>query len=240
MGVTREEFIGEVSQMFDIYRPSDLVIDQLRGIDLTSVSAPAGMGKDALIIASGLPRVLAETIRDPRMNGGVMEQNGVEVEYEFRGHELDVVLAELKRGEHVQIGMGPGRNSFYGSRIANYPSSGPAVMDLMTSQIEAMRKLSFASMEATYVTAPSYEAWLRRLEARGSFTSEEWIKRRAEAQQSLRDGLEDDRFVFILNDDLTVAAAALHNFATTREYDQAQATQARNAANAILNTLLRS
>jgi guanylate kinase len=235
MGISREEFIFEVGNMYDSYQPNPHVLNQCGGIDVTTVSAPAGMGKDTLIAATGIPRVLAETIRSERMNNGVMERSGVE--YEFRGHELDIVLAQLKRGEHVQIGMGPGRDSFYGSRISNYPQQGPALMDVMTSQVEAVRKLPFASAAAAMVVAPSYESWLSRLESRGKFTPTEWTKRRREAASSLQDGLEDHRYVFILNDELEVAAKALHDFAKDRHYNQAQSIIARNVANGILSRL---
>src|SRR5882724_4290390 len=131
MPITREQFINEVAAISSDYEPNPDVSDQLAGIDLTTVSSPAGMGKDSLIFASNIPRVLAETIREPRKNNGIWERNGIE--YEFRGENLDAVLDDLRNRRHVQIGMGPGRDSFYGSRIANYPSSGPALIDVMTS-----------------------------------------------------------------------------------------------------------
>jgi len=231
MTVSRQDFIGEVAKLYDTYEPNNQVVSQLSGIDLTTVSAPTGMGKDSLINTAGVPRVLAETIREPRMNNGVMERDGVE--YEFRGGMLDVVLAELRHGEHVQIGMGPARNSFYGSRIANYPTHGPALIDVLTSQVDTMRRLPFRSVAAVFVTAPSYEIWLRRLTTRGVLSPEEWSQRRGEAEHSLGDALADERYTFILNNDRDVAAAALARFATTREHDKTASALARNAANSI-------
>jgi guanylate kinase len=235
MAIAREQFLQEVSAVYDTYTPSQAVLDQLGVIDLTTVSAPSGMGKDTLILASGLHKVVAETIRQPRQNNSVMERDGVE--YEFRGQELEEVLDDLYSGRHVQIGMGPGRDSFYGSRIANYPPSGPALIDVMTSQVATMRSLPFASVEASFVVAPSYEAWMRRLESRGALKAEEWAKRHKEAVQSLTDGLADERYVFVVNHEVAVASRMLRDFAITRHYDHERSILARNAANTILKRL---
>jgi guanylate kinase len=236
MALTQEQFIAEVAELYDDYTPNAAATDQLHRIDLTAVCGPTGSGKNTVISATGLAKVVAETIREPRMNDGVMEQNGRE--YYFRGHELDVVLDQVKRGEHVQIGMGPGRDRFYGSQINNYPSSGPALMDLMTSQLAAMRTLPFASIGAAYVIPPSYQVWMNRLTARGALAADDWAKRRAEAETSLTDSLEDDRFVHILNDDAELAAQSLRQFAINREYSPTSATRARNAARSILLELV--
>lgn len=231
MSVSRESFIGEVSEVFDAYQPNQQVLQQLGQIDLTTVSAPTGMGKDTLIASLSIPRVVCETIRAPRINNGRMEQDGVE--YEFRGEMLNVVLGELRRGEHVQIGMGPGRDSFYGSRIASYPTSGPALIDVMTSQVDTMRQLPFRSAEPVFVVAPSYEAWQQRLSARGKLDPSDWLKRKDEAKKSLDDALSDERYTFILNDELSLAAQALHAFASRREQNPEAGVRVRNVARTI-------
>lgn len=200
MAISRQAFIGEVAKLYDAYRPNEQVLDQLGTIGLTTVSAPTGMGKDTLINAVDVPRVVGETIREPRMNNGVMERDGVD--YRFRGGMLDFVLTQLRQGEYVQIGMGPGRDSFYGSNIANYPITGPALIDVLTSQVNTMRQLPFHSVGAAFVTAPSYEVWQQRLAKRGALGADEWLKRRDEAQRSLDDALGDERYMFILNGDL--------------------------------------
>ncbi len=190
------------------------------------------MGKDTLIRGSGLQRVLANTVRSPRLNNGVLETNGVE--YIFRGGELEKVLEELRRGEFVQIGMGPARNSFYGTRADSYPSSGAVLMDVMTSQVESMRQLPFKSSEATFIVAPNTKSWETRIAQRGALSREEWSGRRDEAKKSISDALEDERYVFILNDNAELASEELRIFATTREYSKKISDIARSAACAIL------
>lgn len=236
MSISEASFQHEIAALFDQYKPNSAVLAQLGTIDLTTVSAPTGMGKDTLIDASGVYKVLSETVRPPRLNCGVMERSGVE--YEFRGEELDNVLDDVRHGRHVQIGIGPGRNMFYGSRIANYPKAGPALIAVLTSQVDTMRSLPFASVEPVFVTAPNYETWRKRLAARGTLTADDWSKRQQEAIRSLEDGLDDERYVFICNDEITVASRALATFASTREYDHHASKRARNAANAVRQHLL--
>tara|TARA_B100001245_G_scaffold47039_1_gene30782 strand:+ start:1924 stop:2643 length:720 start_codon:yes stop_codon:yes gene_type:complete len=215
MTITKESLISEVANGYDTYTPNNEVTEQLSRIDLTIVTAPSGMGKDSLINATGLPRVLPETIRDPRSNNGIMEQDGVE--YEFRGQDLDSVYKDYSDGNYVQIGMGPGRNSFYATRAQNYPTEGPALINLMASQVETMRKLPFASVQPIHVTVPTYEEWLRRVTRRGVFTQEDWDGRHAEAIESITLALDDERFIFIVNDDLNVASRALYSVASRRD-----------------------
>ncbi len=214
MTISKETLISEVADGYDSYIPSGDVLDQLGKIDLTVVTAPSGMGKNTLINATHLPRVLPETIREPRSNNGFMEQDGVE--YEFRGQDLASVYGDYQLGNYVQIGMGPSRSSFYATRAQNYPQEGPALIDLMASQVDTMRELPFASVQAVHISAPSYEEWMNRLNARGTFTKEEWAGRRTEAMQSIELALEDDACLFLLNSDIPVAARALYDVATRR------------------------
>src|SRR6266545_2435232 len=95
-----------VLDLFDAgYYPSAATLTQLGQLDLTVVCAGVGMGKDSVIDASEIPRVVADTIREPRRNAVQFEIHGGD--YFFRGYELDQVLADLSAGAYVQIGVGP-------------------------------------------------------------------------------------------------------------------------------------
>lgn len=235
MGVSKEQFIGQVDQLYDGYKPNMDVVQQLGFVDLTTVSAPTGMGKNTIMQGTGLPRVISETIRARRLNNGRMEVDGVD--YDFRGKKLDDILAAIKHGDYVQIGMGHARDSFYGSRITCYPALGPALIDVMTAQVESLRQLPFRSVEATMIVAPTYENWITWLMERGPMPKEDWVKRRKEARVSLRDGLEDERYMFIYNDHIPTATDELSVFARDRIGRRVRPGLARQAAAAILRRL---
>ena len=237
MSITREELIAEVAEGYDTYRANKDVLSQMGGIDITVVTGPTGAGKNTLMNATGLPIVIGETIREPRLNNGVLEQNGVE--YEFRSDDLGGVIADYRAGNYVQIGMGPSRNSFYASRIANYPPSGTALKDLMTNQVDSMRQLPFGTVEAVHITALSYGLWIDRLNRRGQMSEVDYASRVAEAITSITDALDDERYTFILNDNLDRAAVALRSFALTRERVARSHKRARECAATLLKALIR-
>lgn len=235
MPIEKNDFIKRVSALFDKYEPSEEVLNTLRQIDLTIVVAPSGMGKNTVIDATGLPRVIGETIREPRANNGVMEIDGKE--YFFRGNQLDEILRSLGNREYVQIGMGPGRDSFYGSRVKDYPESGPLLIDLMSSQVETIKKLPFRSVQCVCLVSPSYEAWLERLEKRGELTLLESEKRMAEAKESLELALANDECIFITNDNLGEASLVLVDIATGVRPDKDLSDEARLVAMDIVDKL---
>ena len=116
MAISQEAFITEVQSADSNYLPSPEVLRQMSGLSLGLVYGPAGSGKSTVMAETGLPRVVSDTIRPPRINDGVLEQDGVE--YFFRGHDLDEVIADVHAGRFVQMALGPSGSSFYASRAA--------------------------------------------------------------------------------------------------------------------------
>lgn len=233
--MTEAQFIAEANELYDDYGPNGDVDSKLGLVDATTITGPSGVGKDSLRVETGLPIVVSDTIRGPRENNGVLEVHGRE--YFFRGHELEATMADLRVGNYVQIGMGPGRKGFYGTRLSSYPAWGPALLDVIAEKVEPMRDLPFASFESAFVVAQSSDAWLQRFDGRGKTTPEERVKRLVEAEQSLQTGLDDERYVFIVNEDLPLAAQTLARLAVEREVDKVQSTKGRNIAAAILRDL---
>ena len=236
MNISRAEFIGEVTAAYDGYYPNEEVAAKLGAIDLTTISGPTGMGKDTVIEASRVPRVISDTIREPQLRNNKMETDGHE--YFFRCGQLDSVLGEVQHGDYVQYELGPGGDSFYGSRLEGYPSSGPAVMDVMAAQIKKMRALPFKSVGSTFVVAPSFDIWIGRTQQRGPLSDEDWAKRYDEAQESIELALEDESLVFIINDAQADAGMSLRLYARLREYNPDTSSRARDVAYTILSRLV--
>jgi guanylate kinase len=234
MPITKPEFIARVGELEKDYQPSDATVAQLREVDLTTVSAGVAMGKNSVMYATRLHVVVGDTIRDKRVNNGVREIDGRE--YYFVGGELQRVIDDVEAGGYVQIGTGPNNNSFYGTRACAYPSEGPALLEVLPRQIEAVRSLPFKSLESAYVVPPSYESWHKRALTRG-MTHEVWLGRLAEARVSLGMALDDENMLFILNAELPVAAASLARFANNRERDDSAHKVAKQSAAQILREL---
>lgn len=239
MNVTKEMVIAEAAGIVEQgYWPNDAVIEHMGHVDLTIPTGPSGSGKNTIMSATGLPIVVGETIRDPRMNNGILEMSGRE--YHFRGDDLSGVLADLRARNYVQIGMGPSRTSFYASRIQNYPDEGPALKDLMTNQVEGMRALPFSSVQAVHIVPPSPQVWLERLDARGTLEPAERHARIEEAGESVNDALTDGMYLFLINDELKTAAGVLRAIAERRPVHSDVQRCARSAAVALYEYLERT
>lgn len=234
----RDQLVAYANEHEQSYRPNPEVADQMQQVDATLIVGYSGAGKDTIRRQSGLHIVVSDTIRSERENGGVMETDGVD--YWFRGDDCDVIEQELRRGEYVQYGLGPTGNSFYGSRASAYPTEGPALLDVVASQVPIMRRLPFRSIAATFVTAPSFDIWMQRWEKRGFVSDEDTAGRMREAGETIPACLDEKGIIFIVNDDLPTATNALVRVAITRKFDQDQELLARRAAEDVLAGIQRA
>lgn len=234
--VSREQLVETAQAQLETYRASDVVLGQIGQVDTTLLVGYSGAGKDTLRRQTGLHVVVSDTIRPPRKNNEEMEVDGVD--YWFRGEELDAVYEDLCNARYVQYGLGVNGQSFYGSRATAYPAEGAALLDVVPQQIAIISNLPFRSVEVAYITAPSFEVWMKRWAKRGLGNEDDTRARQQEAQLSLKFGLDTDGIVFIANDDQSTATAALHRFATTREIDPAEVKRGRQAASGVLRDLI--
>lgn len=233
-----DEFNGRLERHLP-YTPSSETLRHMSRVSLTLVTGPAGVGKSTIMRETGLPRVISDTIRAPRSNDGVMEQNGVE--YFFRGDTLDDVLAEVAEGSFVQIARGPSGLSFYGSRSNAYPSDGAAVMDVLTPSVPDMLALPFGNVTATHIVAPSYQEWIRRLNGRGTLAPDDLAARLKEARRSITDALDGNdgraEYAFIVASDATTAAEGLRRIAREGTGSWRDNLKAKNIAHGILRDM---
>jgi guanylate kinase len=233
--LTKEQFIDLAMPLHEGYTPAPHVVEHMRYVDATTVTGPAGVGKDTVIKSTGIPQVLSETTRDPRNNNGVMEQHGKE--YFFRGGELNAVYADIVKGNYVQWAPGP-NNNIYGSRNEAYPLAGPALIDVLAAAIPKMRALRtyLRSVESAYIVADSYDSYIQRFTGRGKLDPTDFKARLEEARSSLEFGLEDDEMHFIVNDTIEHAARNLTLLAQRHE-SLSEETRARNCGYAMLKGL---
>jgi guanylate kinase len=235
----KEEFLDLVRPVYEEgYEPNPKVQAALGGVSLVVLMGPSGAGKDTLRRKITVPPanlVVCDTIRAPRTNNDDPEVHGRD--YHFRGDKLAKVWKDVKKGQYVQIGMGPGKSSFYGSRPQHYPETGTAVIDLTAEQLAVMRELPFKSVQGLYVVPPSYDKWQERLARRGELTQQELQHRYDEAQESLAISLADPAVDFIINEDLrraTLEARALISFGYR---DQPRLDEGRVIATQMLEQL---
>ena len=237
MTISRDRFIAEVQKDYPTYQPNPETLARMSAIGLTLVTGPAGSGKSTVMAETKLPRVVSDTIRDPRTNDGVIEIDGRE--YFFRGNQLDETLAGVRGGNYVQYALGPSRTSFYGSRAASYPEEGAALMDVVTASVPGMQELPFGRVTPVAVIAPSHNEWIRRLDGRGTLDADDRAARIVEARQSLGDAIEGN-YQIVVNRELGAAAKTLLLIAKNKELSQEQQEDGRKTAEEMHRELTRA
>lgn len=210
------------------YRANEGVLAQLAHIKLIAVVGPTGAGKSTVVRQSGLPFVIGDTTRAPR-EGEIQGRD-----YNFRT-DLNNLLEEIERGEFVQYTVQRG-SEVYGTRITSYPASGACAMSLIASALPTFRTLGFASVIPVYIVPPSHTEWMKRI---SSHRDKDLESRLLEAKESLRVALSDASYVFILNDDLGSAVAALQAVARGA-VDQTASARARTSAATLYEHLQRT
>jgi guanylate kinase len=211
--------IDEFRDVLANYRLSDKAKQTLEGIRLVLMVGPSSSGKNTIIsqlVKSGLYRfVVSDTTRQPRINNGVLEENGHE--YWFRS-ETDV-LADLREGKFLEASI-----------IHDQQVSGMSVRELKAAVDEdkiAIDEIEvvgadhvhalFTSAQFLFVVPPSFDEWITRMNARGELPADETKRRFESAIMEITTALDRDFYVFIVND--TFIQTAKQVDAIIRGYD---------------------
>lgn len=198
----KQAVIDKVRQLQADYTANPQVLAQLSHLSLIAVVGPTGAGKSTVVRQSGLPFVIGDTTRAPR-EGEIQGRD-----YNFRT-DLNNLLSEIERGEFVQFVV-QRETEVYGTKASSFPASGVCAMSILATVLPVFRGLGFASVVPVYIVPPSHTEWMRRISAHRDRDLE---ARLLEAKASLQAALTDPSYVFILNDDLNSAIAALQQVA---------------------------
>lgn len=190
-----------MGQDFSNYRPTQAVLDGLKEVSFIGVVGPTAVGKSTVVkrakeLDDSLHIVLTTTSRRPRPG----ERDGVD--YHFRSREE--VLARIERKEFVQVPPSL-LGDLYASAPEDYSVHGTSVLAVIAEAVPTMRQLPFHDNRTVFILPPDYATWQQRI-VRHNFTPEQLQKRLAEAGTSLQFACDDSEVVFVLNDDIDVAA----------------------------------
>ncbi len=222
----KQEFISWVKKLAYDYHPSIEVANKLANVDLLAVVGPTGAGKNSILENLELPYVLSDVTREPR-NG---EKNNTT--YHFRSDYLGI-LDEIKKGQYVQFLVSP-YSEFYGTKIKSYPDDGPCMMAIVAGVMPIFEKLGFRKVVPVYIMPPSYSEWMKRI---GTDRAKELLGRISEARQSMMLALEDEKYNFILNDDLDIAVEEIKNVLNGNPPDPRRERLAKDTAYSLLNKI---
>ena len=179
---------------------------------LALMVAPTSSGRNTIIrelIKTGEYHYLvSDTTRQPRVNDGLLEKNGVE--YWFRTEEE--VLEELRTGMFLEAAI-----------IHEQQVSGISLREIKAAINE--HKIAITDIEKAgvdtiiaakpdsivfFVVPPDFEEWQRRIKHRGEMTAAEHRRRMASALQEFEHALNHKYYAFVVNDTIDNALEQIH------------------------------
>jgi len=225
--MTREEFLKAFPPLINSYKPTADFLERISKVSLLMIVGPSGVGKTTLTQRSGITYVPGDTTRDPRPE----EKEGID--YHFR-RDYERVIEDMKAGHFVQVAIGSG-GDFYATKASSFPESGWAAMSIVADVIPIFRRLGFQKTVTAFITPPTYEEWIRRLDLHPA-TDEQRAKRIAEGRRSYKFALTDKQTHFMLNDRLDEAVKQARELLLNAP-DERREARGRLAAQAISRRL---
>jgi guanylate kinase len=225
--MTREEFLKQLPELVRNYKPAFDVASHIKNLDLLMIIGPSGVGKTAIINRLNLKYIVSDTTREPRPD----EKEGVD--YFFR-KDYDKIVEEMKNGRFVQAVIDSG-GDLKATSDSTYPKTGIAVMAVIAIVVPNFRDLGFRKTFSVFITPPSFEEWMQRLDIH-HLSAEQQALRLAEAARSFEFALNDKETHFILNDDIEEAVNQTKNV-LEGVVDQDREAEARSMAESLLGNV---
>lgn len=193
---------------------TDVAKELVRSTPLLLISSVVGGGKDTvtkeLLKTGEFHRIVTHTTRQPRINHGVMEENGRE--YNF----ITLQEAESLIQQQAFIETKFVHGNVYGTSVAEIQAAHDehktAVADIDIQGVIEYLEVK-PDTHAVFLLPPSVDTWLKRLESRyGNLDDhqEEIRKRFQTAYNEIKHIREDKRFILVINDELQTTAARVH------------------------------
>jgi guanylate kinase len=232
----RLEHLEEFREVLSNYAISEASKDILGQTELVLLLAPTSTGRNTIIeelLKTGNYHfIVSDTTRTPRVNNGVLEQDGVI--YWFRSEED--ILADLQAGKFLEAEL-----------IHNQQVSGISVRELEKAHSEnkvAITDVDLKGVEniveakpdtlAFMVLPPSFEEWQRRIMYRGSMPDKEHRRRMETAIKIFNSGLIRPYFTFVINDSLEKAIVYIDQVASSGAIDPEHQTRGKQLAEQLL------
>jgi guanylate kinase len=184
---------------------------ELKQLKLVLLLGPSSTGRNTIIrqlVETGrYYHIISDTTRPPRVNDGLLEQNGVD--YWFRSEED--ILADLAAGNFLEAEI-----------IHQQQVSGISLRELRKAKQESKIAINDVELkgihniikvkpDATIVMLlpPSFEEWQRRFTSRSAMTSTEQQRRLMTAYNIFNDGCRERFYHFVIAEDVNQSAGVI-------------------------------
>lgn len=199
----------------------------------------AGAGKDTilkeLLKTDDYKLVISHTTRSPRVNNGVLEQNGRE--YHFITEQEAMLMLENKEFIEAKVYSG----NVYGTSLAEVQVAQNerkiAISDIEVQGIAEYMKIS-PKVIPIFILPPSFGIWQQRLKDRykAGLNLEDIKNRMQAARTELEAALSNEYFQYVVNQDLPLAVKIVSEI-TQGHLSNVKNDQAKQVATEILERL---
>lgn len=187
------------------YQPAPAAAELIKSTPILLLVGPTGAGKDSLkdkLLATGqYHHIVSHTTRPPRINHGVIEQDGREY------HFIDKAAAQQMLDGQTFIEAKIYSGNLYGTSVAEIQAAheeGKIAMTDLEVQGVAEYKALDPGVMAVFLLPPDFATWQARLQRRyGDVVDAADARLRLQtALDELEQLLNTDYYVAVINDDL--------------------------------------
>lgn len=231
------KFIDDFHAALESYRLSDHALQILTKTKLVVLTAPTASGRNTIINellrTNDYNFIVSDTTRPPRLNNGILEQNGRE--YFFRD-EADM-LQDIKDGNFLEAEV-IHEQQVSGTSIRELEKASDehriAIADMDIGGINNVLRLK-PDTKTVLILPPSFDTWHERIFSRGDMDNAEYGRRLQTAARILESGIaESSELKIIINDDLTDAAEEVHELVQNNTFSDAQQAKGVELAKQLL------
>lgn len=215
------------------YKPDDSAKKLIKETPILLLVGPTGAGKDSLkdkLLETGeYHHIVSHTTRKPRINHGILEQDGREY------HFIDRARAEKMLDEHSLIEAKMYSGNLYGTSAAEIKAAHDegkiAMTDIEVQGVAEYKQLDPGVM-AVFLLPPDFKTWQERLQRRyGDVVDAEDSRLRLQtALDELGQLLKTEYYVPVINDDLDTVFDHIQTIVRSKDHTTPDEKQARIVA----------
>jgi guanylate kinase len=215
------------------YAPAQSTQQLIKETPILVLVGPTGAGKDSLkdkLLETGdYHHIISHTTRPPRINHGIIEQDGREY------HFIDKAIAKKMLDDHGFIEAKMYSGNLYGTSVAEIQEAhdqGKIAMTDIEVQGVAEYKTLDPGVMAVFLLPPDFQTWQERLQRRyGDVVDAADSRLRMQtALDELRQLLNTDYYVAVINDDLEETFNHIKTVTSSRNHTTPDEPRARAVA----------
>jgi guanylate kinase len=210
-----------LARKLSVYQPSPATAALVKQTPILLLVGPTGAGKDSLkdklLESGGYHHIVSHTTRPPRINHGVIEQDGLDY------HFIDKAAAEKMLDDKALIEAKIYSGNLYGTSVAEIQAAHDEAKIAMTD-IEVQGVAEYKTLDpgvmAVFLVPPDFQTWQKRLQNRYGdvVDAADYRLRLQTALEEIEQLLNTDYYVALINDDLDKTLEKVQSLAKSKTH----------------------